>query len=65
MMTLLVGCAKNTNAIDDYINNAPIVIDMGCAWVSKITVSKNDVLTGGTGRQIYNHNKALERNCKK
>lgn len=37
--------------------------DTGCLWTSTIYISKADVLTDGTARQLLGHNRAREANC--
>lgn len=39
------------------------VIDTGCAWVRPILVSRQDVLTAETARQILALNESWERAC--
>lgn len=51
-MALLSGCATSSAGID-----------AGCLWTRTIYVSKADVLTDGTARQIYGHNITREANC--
>lgn len=46
------SCATNTAAIDS------------CAWVKIITVSKQDVLTDETAKEILSHNQKVEEICK-
>lgn len=50
LTTLGSGCAT-TNVID------------GCSWVQIITVSKDDVLTDQTAREILAHNEKVEAIC--
>ena len=50
LMLLLTGCAS-TNVISP------------CAWVKIITVSKADVLTDQTAREILTHNEKVETIC--
>ena len=50
LMLLLNGCAS-TNVISP------------CAWVKIITVSKADVLTEQTAREILGHNEKVEEIC--
>ena len=49
---LLSGCAN----VGQEINGA-------CAWVKPIYISKLDVLTDGTVRQILAHNETWAREC--
>jgi hypothetical protein len=35
-----------------------------CAWVKKIVVSKQDVVTRSTAEQIVAHNRKVERLCR-
>lgn len=67
MMILLTGCANITRGIDSLFGTVeyrPVVVDTGCKWTSIILISKEDVLTAGTARQILNHNMTYEQNCK-
>jgi hypothetical protein len=41
------------------------VIDTACSWVQPIMVSREDVMTADTKRQIIVHNEKWERVCKK
>jgi len=41
----------------------PVVNDNGCSWAKPIYVSKMDVLTDGTARQIKDHDEAGARIC--
>ena len=45
------SCATNTVAIDS------------CVWVKIITISKDDVLTDETAREILSHNQKVEEIC--
>jgi len=45
------------------VTKIPEIIDMSCEWVHFIYISKDDVLTDGTARQILNHNETFEKNC--
>ena len=45
------ACATNTVATNE------------CSWVKIITVSKDDVLTDQTAREILTHNETVERVC--
>ena len=51
-MTFLSACGTSTVAISP------------CAWVKIITVSKADVLTDQTAREILSHNEKVETICK-
>ncbi|MXS85276.1 hypothetical protein ABO04_04920 [Nitrosomonas sp. HPC101] len=57
---LLASCATN-----GHVTKIPQIIDTSCEWVHFIYISKDDVLTDGTARQILNHNETLEKNCSK
>jgi hypothetical protein len=37
----------------------------GCSWVQIITVSKDDVLTDQTAREILGHNEKVEAICRR
>lgn len=39
------------------------IIDTACDWTKPIFVSKTDVLSDETARQILAHNMAGEKNC--
>ncbi len=39
------------------------IVDTGCDWTKPIYVSKTDVLSDDTARQILAHNMAGEKNC--
>ena len=39
--------------------------DAACKWVQPILISKKDVLTDGTARQILAHNETWSKNCEK
>lgn len=58
LVMLLSGCATNGN-----VTNQPQIIDTSCEWVHFIYISKDDVLTDGTARQILTHNETVEKNC--
>jgi hypothetical protein len=60
---LLLSCATNGRGIDR--EPSPVVIDTACKWVNFIYISKSDVLTDGTARQILAHNETLAKNCDK
>jgi hypothetical protein len=40
------------------------VIDTACSWVQPINVSRQDVMTADTKRQIITHNEKWERVCR-
>jgi hypothetical protein len=46
------GCATNGRATDT-----------ACSWVRPIMISREDVLTEGTKRQIVSHNETWELVC--
>lgn len=66
---LISGCAANgsgteqAQSIAEAVQTKPVVIDTACKWVSGIWISKSDVLTPGTTRQILNHNQTVVKNC--
>jgi len=67
MVPLLSSCMTNgheTNKVDKAIAQLPKVIDTSCRWSKYILVSKKDVLTDSTARQILAHNETLERLCR-
>ena len=49
-MTLGTGCAST-------------VVTDGCSWVQTITVSRQDVLTDQTAKEILAHNEKVEKFC--
>ena len=49
---LLTGCAINGPATSG-----------GCEWVQPIYISRADVLTDGTARQVLAHNEAWQAIC--
>lgn len=63
MLILLSGCATNTAEIDKYLESRIVFVNTACDWLSVVRISKDDVLTHITALQIYNQNKAIERNC--
>ena len=52
LLTCISGCATNSR-----------VIDTSCAWTRPIMVSRQDVLTDDTARQILSYNETWERLC--
>lgn len=59
MVPLLISCAENTAETEP----APKQINVECAFSQIIYVSKDDVLTEGTAKQIYYNNKMVEKIC--
>lgn len=53
LMTCVSGCSVNGH-----------VIDTSCAWAKPIILSKRDILTDNTARQILAHNETWERLCR-
>jgi hypothetical protein len=53
LMLFASGCATN----------GPAIVDTGCSWVRPIMVSKSDVLTDETAREILTHNEAWSAIC--
>jgi hypothetical protein len=43
--------------------SGPAISAGGCEWAKPVFVSRQDVLTDGTARQILAHNEAWERVC--
>ena len=41
-----------------------ISVTDGCSWVQVITVSRQDVLTDQTAREIVSHNEKVEKFCR-
>lgn len=58
MVMLLTSCAASGSAINT------VVVDTACNWVQPILVSKDDVLTDGTARQLLAHNETWLKTCK-
>lgn len=58
---LLMSCG--TNGVG--ISKPPVVkvIDTACSWTNYIYISKDDVLTDGTARQILAYNETRQENC--
>jgi hypothetical protein len=66
VILLLTSCATNGQEIEpikEIIKEKKIYIDTSCKWVQPIYISKADVLTDGTARQILAHNKAFVATC--
>lgn len=59
MALSLTSCAKNTAEIEP----KPNPVNEWCAFSQIIYVSKNDVLTEGTAKQIYYHNEMIDKLC--
>lgn len=57
LLPLLDGCATKAGPV------APVVTDHGCGWVKPIYVSRNDILTDGTARQIKDHDETGAKVC--
>lgn len=55
----LTSCAKNTAGTEP----KPNPVNEWCAFAQVIYVSKNDVLTEGTAKQIYYHNEMVSKLC--
>lgn len=51
---LMSGCAAGP---------ATVMIDTSCDWVRPVLISKHDVLTDGTKRQILAHNEGWAAIC--
>lgn len=54
---LLTACASSGRVTE--------VVDAGCDWTRPVYVSRFDVLTDGTARQILAHNETWLRRCGK
>lgn len=73
LMLSLVGCAtykyeeqkQSPTRVEEIIKERTVVIDTACDWVRPVYVSKDDVFTPGTARQILAHNETWEAQCKK
>lgn len=65
LATLLTSCATNGRGIKEATETKTVVIDTACKWVQPILISKKDVLTDGTARQILAHNETWSKNCEK
>lgn len=57
---LLISCAQSIPVTKPPVTK---VIDTGCSWTGLILISKKDVLSDGTARQILAHNETWEANC--
>ncbi|WQZ00335.1 o-spanin [Escherichia phage Shy] len=57
---LLTSCATNGRGIE---SPKVVTVDTACKWVQPIYVSKDDVITDGTARQILSHNETFVKNC--
>ena len=51
LLTFISSCGTSTVATDS------------CAWIKVITVSRQDVLTDETARQLLQHNLKVEEIC--
>lgn len=58
LLPLLASCATTGGPA-----TKPVVNDNGCSWAKPIYVSKADVLTDGTARQIKDHDESGARIC--
>jgi hypothetical protein len=58
---LLTACAIDGREIKP--PPTPVVIDTGCKWAAPIFISKSDVLTDETARQILAHNETYMTVC--
>jgi hypothetical protein len=58
MVLLLTGCGTLGLGVTE-----PVVVDTSCNWAKPILISKRDVLTDGTARQILAHNELTAKNC--
>lgn len=59
-MALLLTSCKNIGLVTE-----PVVVDTFCSQVKVILVSKQDVLTDGTARQILANNRLVDKSCPK
>jgi hypothetical protein len=64
---LLSSCATDGPAIkpepEVRIVTQTKIVDTGCDWTKPIFVSKSDVLSDETSREILSHNLAGAKNC--
>ena len=63
---ILSGCdtLRKKDTIDVAVPEERIkIIDNSCLWIKPIYISKNDVLTAGTARQILTLNEIWESQC--
>jgi len=58
LLPLLGSCATKAGLVTE-----PVVNDKGCSWAKPIYVSRDDVLTDGTARQIKDHDETGARIC--
>jgi hypothetical protein len=66
LIMMLTGCdtLKRKPDIEVTIPEERIkIIDNSCLWVKPVYISKNDVLTAGTARQILTLNEIWESQC--
>lgn len=61
ILSLMVMCSVSCKSAGPVIET--VVVDTACKWVEPIYISKKDVLTDGTARQILTHNNTVDRNC--
>lgn len=55
LVTLLTACTTSGPEIK--------LVDTGCDWTRAIYVSRSDILTDGTARQILAHNETGKKRC--
>lgn len=56
----LTSCVTNGSGTDPV---HVVIKDSTCDWVRPVLISRDDVLTEGTARQILIHNETWERLC--
>lgn len=57
LLPLLAGCVTKAGPVTQ------VITDHGCGWVKPIYVSRADVLTDGTARQIKDHDETGAKVC--
>lgn len=69
MVALLASCGtsgqetKAAQSIAEVVQTKPVVIDTACKWVNPIYISKADVLSDGTAKQILALNRTFVARC--
>lgn len=69
MALLLASCAtngpatSNAQSIADVVQTKPVVVDTACKWVNPIYISKADLLSEGTAKQILALNRTYVARC--
>lgn len=67
-MLLLASCSTNlaaTKPVEPSVIQKIVTVDTACQWLTPIYISRADVLTDGTARQILAYDKTYVANCGK